>query len=140
MEGLSPSNRFGWRENKTLEAIQTLKLMRITSVFLNSLPCQILKTSFAYMETWVVSLANSSSRYHSSLYSHRSVGPLMRSCRCCTQTRPVGFSRSTTSTTTEGQNAHNQVALQEHKADTSKREIDFEVGDVVGIAGNHWNG
>ena len=39
-----------------------------------------------------------------------------------------------------GQNAHNQVALQEHKADTSKREIDLEVGDVVGIAGNHWNG
>ena len=35
------------------------------------------------------------------LYSHRSVGPLMRSCRRCTQTPLVGFTRWTTSTTTE---------------------------------------
>ena len=38
-----------------------------------------------------------------------------------------------------GQNAHNQVALQEHKA-RNQQEIDLEIGDIVGIAGNHWDG
>ncbi|ESO93492.1 hypothetical protein LOTGIDRAFT_178508 [Lottia gigantea] len=38
-----------------------------------------------------------------------------------------------------GQNAHNMVALENYKAKHSK-EIDLEVGDLVGIAGNHWDG
>jgi glycoprotein 6-alpha-L-fucosyltransferase len=38
-----------------------------------------------------------------------------------------------------GQSGHNVRAIVEHHAQTSD-EIDMEVGDVIGIAGNHWNG
>uniref|UniRef100_A0A158Q517 GT23 domain-containing protein n=1 Tax=Dracunculus medinensis TaxID=318479 RepID=A0A158Q517_DRAME len=38
-----------------------------------------------------------------------------------------------------GQQAHEQIAVEAHKAKTND-EIDLEVGDVIGIAGNHWNG
>ena len=38
-----------------------------------------------------------------------------------------------------GQDEHQQEAVRPHKAG-SRGEIDLEVGDVVGVAGNHWNG
>ena len=38
-----------------------------------------------------------------------------------------------------GQDEHQQVAVMEHKAGT-REEIELKVGDVVGVAGNHWNG
>ncbi|VDD86482.1 unnamed protein product [Enterobius vermicularis] len=38
-----------------------------------------------------------------------------------------------------GQEAHEQVAVGSYKAETAN-EIDLEVGDVIGVAGNHWNG
>lgn len=38
-----------------------------------------------------------------------------------------------------GQEGHEQVAILAHKA-TSPGEIDLQVGDVIGIAGNHWDG
>ena len=38
-----------------------------------------------------------------------------------------------------GQNHHYQVALMSHKAQT-KEEMDLREGDLVGVAGNHWNG
>ena len=38
-----------------------------------------------------------------------------------------------------GQNAHNQRAILSHVAQ-SPHEMSLEVGDVIGIAGNHWNG
>lgn len=38
-----------------------------------------------------------------------------------------------------GQNAHNQVAVIGHKP-RNLDEIELEVGDLVGVAGNHWNG
>ncbi|XP_014661833.1 PREDICTED: alpha-(1,6)-fucosyltransferase-like [Priapulus caudatus] len=38
-----------------------------------------------------------------------------------------------------GQHAHNQRALYKHEK-SSVQEIDINVGDVVGIAGNHWDG
>jgi len=38
-----------------------------------------------------------------------------------------------------GQTAHDQVAIYEHVA-SRPEEIDLKVGDVVGIAGNHWDG
>ncbi|RWS22711.1 hypothetical protein B4U80_00085 [Leptotrombidium deliense] len=38
-----------------------------------------------------------------------------------------------------GQSEHNQIAILSHKA-KDKQEIDFKVGDTIGIAGNHWNG
>lgn len=38
-----------------------------------------------------------------------------------------------------GQNAHNVEALYSHRAQTSE-EIDLEPGDLIGIAGNHWDG
>ncbi|UYV70737.1 FUT8 [Cordylochernes scorpioides] len=38
-----------------------------------------------------------------------------------------------------GQNDHNQVALYDHTA-ASPEEIDLKKGDMMGIAGNHWNG
>jgi len=37
-----------------------------------------------------------------------------------------------------GQNAHNWQAIESHEADVG--EINLDVGDLVGIAGNHWNG
>lgn len=38
-----------------------------------------------------------------------------------------------------GQNDHNQIALYNHTARTND-EISFQKGDVIGIAGNHWDG
>lgn len=38
-----------------------------------------------------------------------------------------------------GQNAHNLRAVEPHKAKT-KDDLSFDVGDLLGIAGNHWNG
>lgn len=38
-----------------------------------------------------------------------------------------------------GQSAHNQRALYAHRPRTDE-EIGFEPGDVIGIAGNHWDG
>jgi glycoprotein 6-alpha-L-fucosyltransferase len=38
-----------------------------------------------------------------------------------------------------GQNAHSQLAIRSHTAQ-SDEEISFDVGDYIGIAGNHWNG
>ncbi|XP_054159027.1 alpha-(1,6)-fucosyltransferase-like [Oppia nitens] len=38
-----------------------------------------------------------------------------------------------------GQSDHNQIAILNHKSQNS-HEIDLKIGDVVGIAGNHWNG
>ncbi|CAH1790772.1 unnamed protein product, partial [Owenia fusiformis] len=38
-----------------------------------------------------------------------------------------------------GQNAHNLRAIYEHSP-KSMQEIGFEPGDVIGMAGNHWNG
>ncbi|RWS16742.1 hypothetical protein B4U79_03486 [Dinothrombium tinctorium] len=38
-----------------------------------------------------------------------------------------------------GQSEHNQIAVLSHKV-REKDEINFKVGDIIGIAGNHWNG
>lgn len=38
-----------------------------------------------------------------------------------------------------GQNAHNEKAVERHVAQNN-HEIDLEVGDLIGIAGNHWDG
>ena len=38
-----------------------------------------------------------------------------------------------------GQSAHNVLALYEHTAQ-SPSEIDMRPGDLIGIAGNHWDG
>ena len=38
-----------------------------------------------------------------------------------------------------GQNAHNLRAVEPHKGG-SKDDLSFEVGDLLGIAGNHWDG
>ncbi|XP_055380359.1 alpha-(1,6)-fucosyltransferase [Condylostylus longicornis] len=38
-----------------------------------------------------------------------------------------------------GQNAHNRIAVLPHKR-RNKDEIHLNVGDSIGIAGNHWNG
>ena len=38
-----------------------------------------------------------------------------------------------------GQNDHNLVAILPHTAANSA-EIDLEVGDLIGIEGNHWDG
>lgn len=35
--------------------------------------------------------------------------------------------------------AHDQIAVEEHVAADST-EIDMQVGDSIGIAGNHWDG
>jgi glycoprotein 6-alpha-L-fucosyltransferase len=37
-----------------------------------------------------------------------------------------------------GQNAHNLRAVEDH--DGGKSELSFRVGDLLGIAGNHWDG
>ncbi|XP_032517976.2 alpha-(1,6)-fucosyltransferase [Danaus plexippus] len=37
-----------------------------------------------------------------------------------------------------GQNAHDRRALMNHEA--AGQEISFQAGDLIGIAGNHWNG
>ena len=39
-----------------------------------------------------------------------------------------------------GQGAHNQRAIYSHRARDSISEIDLSPGDLVGIAGNHWDG
>ena len=39
-----------------------------------------------------------------------------------------------------GQNPHSQRALYEHHPREGHSEISLEKGDVVGIAGNHWDG
>lgn len=38
-----------------------------------------------------------------------------------------------------GQNPHNQIAVISHKP-RNQDEIQLELGDLVGVAGNHWNG
>lgn len=38
-----------------------------------------------------------------------------------------------------GQNPHNQIAVIPHKP-RNQDEIQLEFGDLVGVAGNHWNG
>ncbi|KAI6190592.1 hypothetical protein M3Y97_00135300 [Aphelenchoides bicaudatus] len=38
-----------------------------------------------------------------------------------------------------GQHAHDQVVVENHVAENS-HQMDLKVGDVVGIAGNHWDG
>ncbi|KAI6230825.1 hypothetical protein M3Y99_01027500 [Aphelenchoides fujianensis] len=38
-----------------------------------------------------------------------------------------------------GQQAHDMIAVEEHVA-ADDEEIDVKVGDLIGIAGNHWNG
>ncbi|CAI5451711.1 unnamed protein product [Caenorhabditis angaria] len=38
-----------------------------------------------------------------------------------------------------GQQAHEMVAIESHKS-ASPLEIDLEIGDKIGIAGNHWDG
>ncbi|XP_067274322.1 alpha-(1,6)-fucosyltransferase isoform X1 [Pseudorasbora parva] len=38
-----------------------------------------------------------------------------------------------------GQNAHNQIAVYPHQARTAE-DIPLEPGDVIGVAGNHWDG
>lgn len=39
-----------------------------------------------------------------------------------------------------GQGAHSQRAVYDHKARPGNNEIDIAAGDIVGIAGNHWDG
>ncbi|MEE6492092.1 hypothetical protein FKM82_016468 [Ascaphus truei] len=38
-----------------------------------------------------------------------------------------------------GQNAHNQVAIYPHQPRNAD-EIPMEPGDIIGVAGNHWDG
>ena len=38
-----------------------------------------------------------------------------------------------------GQNAHNQRALYPHSS-RDTREMELQPGDLIGIAGNHWDG
>lgn len=38
-----------------------------------------------------------------------------------------------------GQNAHNQIAIYPHQPRTAD-EIPMEPGDIIGVAGNHWDG
>ena len=38
-----------------------------------------------------------------------------------------------------GQNEHQQIAIMNHKP-SEVGEIELKVGDIVKIAGNHWNG
>ena len=38
-----------------------------------------------------------------------------------------------------GQDEHQQEAIMAHNA-KDREEIDLNVGDVIGVAGNHWNG
>ncbi|XP_052271039.1 alpha-(1,6)-fucosyltransferase-like isoform X1 [Dreissena polymorpha] len=38
-----------------------------------------------------------------------------------------------------GQNAHNVLAIEDHQS-RHDGEISFNVGDIVGVAGNHWDG
>ena len=38
-----------------------------------------------------------------------------------------------------GQNAHNLRAIEDHNR-LSDKELDFKKGDLLGIAGNHWDG
>ncbi|XP_072942297.1 alpha-(1,6)-fucosyltransferase [Epargyreus clarus] len=38
-----------------------------------------------------------------------------------------------------GQNAHNRRAIMPHTS-RGNQEISFQVGDLIGVAGNHWNG
>ena len=39
-----------------------------------------------------------------------------------------------------GQNAHNVEAVQDHEALDGTGEINMKKGDLIGLAGNHWNG
>lgn len=38
-----------------------------------------------------------------------------------------------------GQNAHNRIAVLPHESQNTA-EININVGDLIGVAGNHWNG
>ena len=39
-----------------------------------------------------------------------------------------------------GQRDHRMKALFEHKPDPKKNEIELRVGDIIVLAGNHWDG
>ena len=39
-----------------------------------------------------------------------------------------------------GQNGHSVVATMDHKAGRGRGEIEMKKGDLIGLAGNHWNG
>lgn len=39
-----------------------------------------------------------------------------------------------------GQTAHNLIARYDHEASPRLKEIEMKVGDLVGVAGNHWDG
>lgn len=39
-----------------------------------------------------------------------------------------------------GQNPHNRIAVLDHNPETSPQEMQMKKGDIIGIAGNHWNG
>jgi glycoprotein 6-alpha-L-fucosyltransferase len=39
-----------------------------------------------------------------------------------------------------GQNGHSMKAIYDHVARRDLGEIDLKIGDLVGLAGNHWNG
>lgn len=39
-----------------------------------------------------------------------------------------------------GQDAHKQIAVYPHQSRPGRGEIDLQIGDVIGLAGNHWNG
>ncbi|PAV69787.1 hypothetical protein WR25_17471 [Diploscapter pachys] len=38
-----------------------------------------------------------------------------------------------------GQHAHEQIAVEDHEPESDK-EIELKIGDVIGVAGNHWDG
>jgi glycoprotein 6-alpha-L-fucosyltransferase len=38
-----------------------------------------------------------------------------------------------------GQNAHNVISVLDHQPKSSE-QISIKTGDLIGIAGNHWNG
>ena len=39
-----------------------------------------------------------------------------------------------------GQTGHHQVALVEHNGQPGSEELDLVPGEMIGVAGNHWNG
>ena len=39
-----------------------------------------------------------------------------------------------------GQSPHDVRAVYDHEADAKRGEIEIRVGDLIGLAGNHWNG
>ena len=39
-----------------------------------------------------------------------------------------------------GQNAHDVIAVEDHRKANGSLEIDLKVNDIIKIAGNHWDG